>query len=156
MNRFKPTLTFKDQSSQHMGLLECTQSSHLSAGFIRITRQTILSNQMLHTKSNTIRHIQDNRWVYEATIQAIFPVGFIRILRKLEGRNTKLVSSSTELRTPSQDLSVLASPLPTHPTQGSVPFSAQQSLRLHLPFQCSSGCAGNIHQPLLSYCEAPL
>ena len=59
------------------------------------------------------------------TAKTTFAVGFIRLLRQWAGRTAKLVSSSTELRTPSQGLSNLDSPLPTHPTQGSVPFSAQ-------------------------------
>ena len=35
-----------------------------------------------------------------------------------------------------------------HPTQGSIPFSATQSLRLCLPFQCNSGCAKKKTNPL--------
>ena len=61
-------------------------------------------------------------------------VGFIRLLRQWKGRIAKLVSSTTELWTPSLDLSSLASTIPTHPTQGSIPFTATQSLRPYLPF----------------------
>ena len=43
----------------------------------------------------------------------------------------------------------------THPTQGSIPFSATQSLRLCLPFQCCSGCAKKETSPSRSICEVP-
>ena len=92
-------------------------------------------------KTNSTRHDQANIWVYNAINQDIFPIGFIRLLRQSAGITAKLVSSSTKLRTPSQDLSSMDSPLPTHPTQGSVPFSTPQSLRLPLPFQFSWRCA---------------
>ena len=65
-------------------------------------------------------------------------VGFIKLLRQWKGCISKLVSSTTELWTPAQDLSSLASTIPTHPTQGSIPFTATQSLMPILPFQCSS------------------
>ena len=112
----KPTFTFKDQSSQHMGLSDCTQSSHLTAGFIR------LSSQRLLKRSNTTRHSQANRWVYQPTSQAIFLVGFIRLLRQWAGRTVKLVSSSTELRTPSQDLYGLAFPTTYTPNTRKCPL----------------------------------
>ena len=78
-------------------------------------------------------------------------IGFIRLLRQWKERIAKLVSSTTELWTPTQDLSSLASTIPTHPTQGSIPFTATQSLRPYLPFQCSLRCAQNISQPLLIF-----
>ena len=81
--------------------------------------------------------------------------GFHRMLRKWKGRTAKLVRSSIELRTPSQYLSGRETPWSTLPTQGSVPLSTPQSLGLPLPFQLSSGCAEQVHQPLLSYCEVP-
>ena len=66
---------------------------------------------------------------------------FIRFLKRWNGWIAKLVSSTTELWTP------------THPTQGSIPFSATQSLRLCLPFQCSLGCARkNNHPHLICLC----
>ena len=114
----KPTFTFKDQSSKHMGLSNYTQSSHLTVGFITFFSQTLL------IRSKSTRHIQANIWVYQATNQAILPVEFIRPLRQWERRTAKIVSSSIELITPSQNLYGLASPLYTHPTQGSVPFSS--------------------------------
>ena len=43
----------------------------------------------------------------------------------------------------------------THPTQGSIPFSSTQPLRLFLPFQCHSGCARNKTNPSRSICEVP-
>ena len=49
-------------------------------GFIR------LSSQRLLTRSNTTRHNQANRWVYQATSQSIFPVGFIKLPRSWKGR----------------------------------------------------------------------
>ena len=86
-------------------------------GFIR------LSNQRLHTRSTTTRHIQANRRVYQTVhIQSIFPIGFIRLPRKWEGRTTKLVRSSAELRTPSQDLSGLDFPNAYTPNTRKCPF----------------------------------
>ena len=46
-------------------------------------------------------------------------------------------------------------PTRTCPTQGSIPFSATQSLKLCLPFQCSSRCAKKKNQPPWSVCEVP-
>ena len=133
-----------------MGLSNYTESIHLTARFIR------LSSQRLLTRSNTTRHDQAIKWVYQATSQAIFPFGFVRILRKCVGITANIVSSSTELRTPSQDLSVLASLWPTHPTQGSIPFTATQSLGPYLPFQCLQGVHRRIVDPFRSVCEVPL
>ena len=43
----------------------------------------------------------------------------------------------------------------THPTQGSIPFSATQSLGLCLSFQCCSRCAKKKTIPSRSICEVP-
>ena len=120
--------TIHSQSISLFSLSGYLSKSAFIVGFIR------LSSQRLLTRSNATRHSQVSRWVYQATIKAIFLVGFIKLLRKLAGRTTNLVSSYIELRRPSQYLSGLASPLPTHPTQRSVPFSVPLSLRVHLPF----------------------
>ena len=37
----------------------------------------------LHLAKIHIRHIQANTWVYQATIQAILPVGFIRLTQTM-------------------------------------------------------------------------
>ena len=52
-----------------------------------------------------------HNWVYQAT-------------KAVEKRIAKLVSSTKELWTPTPNLSSLASIIPTHPTQGSIPFTA--------------------------------
>ena len=83
-------------------------------------------------------------------------VGFIRMLRQWKGRISKLVRSNIHPWTPTQYLSSLDSKIPTHPTQGSIPFTATQSLRPYLPFQFSLGCAYKISQPLLILCEVTL
>ena len=56
-------------------------------------------------------------------------VGFLRLLRQWEGRIAKLVSSTTELWTPTQIYPAWHSTIPTHPTQGSIPFTATQFLQ---------------------------
>ena len=61
-------------------------------------------------------------------------VGVYQDAKKWKGRISKLVSSTIELWTPLLDLSSLVSTIPTHPTQGSIPFTATQSLRPYLPF----------------------
>ena len=126
-----------------MGLSGCNSANkQYTVGFIRVNSQanTHIKDQPSNTRPNTTRHNQANIWVYQAISQAILQVGFVRLLRQWTRRAAKLVSSSIELRTPSQDLCGLTTTWSTHPTQGSVPFSAPQSLGLHLPFQCSSGC----------------
>ena len=52
-------------------------------------------------------------------------VGFLILLRKWKGRISKLVSSTTEPWTPTQDLAWPPQYL-HHPTQGSIPFTATQ------------------------------
>ena len=49
----------------------------------------------------------------------------------------------------------LAPKTSTHPTQGSIPFFATQSLRIRLPFQCCSRCAKKKTNPSRSICEVP-
>ena len=49
----------------------------------------------------------------------------------------------------------LALPTHTHSTQGIIPFSAVQSLKLCIPFHCYSGCAVRNNQPSISLSEAP-
>ena len=44
---------------------------------------------------------------------------------------------------------------PTHPTQGNIPFSATQSLRLCLPFQCYSRCSKKKTNPSRFVYEVP-
>ena len=87
------------------------QPSQLTVWYIRLNTVkltfTLRTNQGLFTRPNTIRHSQANACVYQAASQAILQVGFIRLLRQWTGRTAKLVSSSTKLRTPSQDLSSL-------------------------------------------------
>ena len=52
-------------------------------------------------------------------------VGFLRLLRQWKGRIAKLVSSTTELWTPTQDMAWPPQFL-HHPTQGSILFVATQ------------------------------
>ena len=49
----------------------------------------------------------------------------------------------------------LAFPTRTHPTQGIIPFSVVQSLRLCIPFQCYSWYAVRNNQPSRSLSEVP-
>ena len=51
--------------------------------------------------------------------------------------------------------SSMTSKTSTHPTQGSMPFSATYSLGLCLPFQCCSRCAKKKTSPSKSICEVP-
>ena len=83
-------------------------------------------------------------------------IGFIKLLRQWKGRIAKIVSSNTQLWIPLQDLSSLVSTIPTNMTQGSIPFTATQSLMPYFPFQCSPRCAQKSSQPLLIFCEVPL
>ena len=51
-----PTFTFKDQSSQHMGLSNCTQSSHLIVGFIKLPSQANIHNWVYQTVQPKVTH----------------------------------------------------------------------------------------------------
>ena len=51
--------------------------------------------------------------------------------------------------------SILDSRTSTHPTQGIIPFSVVQSLKLCIPLQCYSGCEVRDNQPSRSLSEVP-
>ena len=81
--------------------------------------------------------------------------GFIRLLRQWKGRMAKLVAHSRARET--SKISICPGiHITCTPTQGSIPFSITQSLKLYLPFHCSSKSAEKIQQPLLSFREVPL
>ena len=91
--------TSRHSRPMHCWVYQATQPSQYTIGFIMLPNQANIPLGLLGCQQS----------------QSMFR--FIRLLRQWTGRIAKLVSSFTELRTPPQDLSGLASTIPTHPTQ---------------------------------------
>ena len=73
--------------------------------------------------------------------------GFHRLLRQWKGRMANLVAHSRARDTSTRSICPRIH-ITCTPTQGSIPFSATQSLGLCLPFQCYSGGVEKKSNPL--------
>ena len=103
----------------HKWVSQAIQLSQYTIGFHRILRQWLT-----HIKTQSNQHTSR----------------FFILLRQWKGRISKLVSSTWELWTPTQDLAWPPRYLTTQ-NKEMIPFAATRSLGPYLPFQCSSGCA---------------